>query len=51
MRQIRADYRTAKISEKLRAMLELLETFTLRPTEMSPERVRVVHTRSVPSAT
>ena len=42
MRQIRADYRTARISEKLRAMLGLLETFTLRPSEMSPERVRVV---------
>jgi alkylhydroperoxidase family enzyme len=36
------DYRTAPIGEKLRAMLELLETFTLRPDEMSPERVRVV---------
>jgi alkylhydroperoxidase family enzyme len=35
-------YRTAPIGEKLRAMLELLETFTLRPDEMSPERVRVV---------
>ncbi len=42
MKQIRADYRTAKISEKLRAMLELLETFTLRPDEMSPDKVRVV---------
>jgi alkylhydroperoxidase family enzyme len=42
MRQIRVDYRTAKISEKLRAMLGLLETFTLRPDEMTPEKVRVV---------
>jgi alkylhydroperoxidase family enzyme len=42
MKQIRADYRTAKISEPLRAMLALLETFTLRPEEMTPEKVRVV---------
>jgi alkylhydroperoxidase family enzyme len=42
MRQIRADYRTAKISESLRAMLGLLETFTLRPEEMTSEKVRAV---------
>ena len=42
MKQILADYRTAKISEKLRAMLALLETFTLRPDEMTPDKVRVV---------
>jgi len=42
MNQIRADYRTAKISEKLRAMLGLLETFTLHPEAMGPEAVRVV---------
>ena len=42
MKQIRADYRTAAIDEKLRAMLTLLETFTLRPSEMTPEKVRVV---------
>lgn len=41
MSQIRQDYRTANISERLRAMLALLETFTLRPEEMSPEIVRV----------
>jgi alkylhydroperoxidase family enzyme len=34
------DYRTAQISARMRAMLELLETFTLRPTELTPERVR-----------
>ena len=50
MRQIRADYRTAQISEKLRAMLELLETFTLRPGEMSPEKVRVVMAAGVSKA-
>jgi len=33
------DYRTAPIDEKLRAMLGLLETFTLRPDEMSPSSV------------
>jgi alkylhydroperoxidase family enzyme len=42
MRQVRADYRTAKISEKLRAMLALLETFTLHPEQLSPDKVRVV---------
>jgi alkylhydroperoxidase family enzyme len=36
------DYRTAPIGEKLRAMLGLLETFTLRPDEMSPKLVREV---------
>ena len=42
MKQIRADYRTAPISEKLRAMLALLETFTLHPEQMSADKVRVV---------
>jgi alkylhydroperoxidase family enzyme len=37
-----ADYRTAPIGEKLRAMLGLLETFTLRPDELSPRLVREV---------
>jgi alkylhydroperoxidase family enzyme len=35
-----ADYETAPIGEKLRAMLGLLETFTLRPDAMSPALVR-----------
>ena len=47
MKQIRADYRTAKISEKLRAMLGLLEVFTLRPNEMTPEKVRAVNEAGV----
>jgi alkylhydroperoxidase family enzyme len=34
------NYRTAPIDEKLRAMLGLLETFTLRPDQMSADRVR-----------
>ena len=36
------DYRTAPIDEKLRAMLGLLETFTLRPDDLTPDRVRSV---------
>ena len=36
------DYRTAPIDEKLRAMLGLLETFTLRPDAIGPEDVRAV---------
>lgn len=32
-----ADYRTAPISEKLRAMLAFLEKLTLRPDEIGPE--------------
>jgi alkylhydroperoxidase family enzyme len=42
MRQIREDYRTAQISERLRAMLGLLEIFTLHPEQMSAETVRAV---------
>jgi alkylhydroperoxidase family enzyme len=36
------DYRTAPIDEKLRAMLGLLETFTLRHEEISAADVRLV---------
>jgi alkylhydroperoxidase family enzyme len=36
------DYRTAPIDEKLRAMLGLLETFTLRPNELTAADVRAV---------
>jgi alkylhydroperoxidase family enzyme len=36
------DYRTAPIDEPLRAMLGLLEIFTLRPSELGPADVRVV---------
>ena len=42
MAAVLADYRTAPIDEKLRAMLALLETFTLRPDELGPEDVRAV---------
>jgi len=40
MQQVLADYRTAPISEKLRATLALLDAFTLAPSTLSPERVR-----------
>jgi len=36
------DYRTAPIDEKLRAMLGLLETFTLHPEELDAAGVRAV---------
>jgi alkylhydroperoxidase family enzyme len=36
------DYRTAPIDEKLRAMLGLLETFTLHPDQLTPEQIRPV---------
>ena len=42
MEPVLADYRTAPIGEGLRAMLGLLETFTLRPDELRPADVRVV---------
>jgi alkylhydroperoxidase family enzyme len=42
MAAVLADYRTAPIDDKLRAMLGLLETFTLRPDELTAEDVRAV---------
>ena len=42
MKTVLADYRTAPIDEKLRAMLGLLETFTLRPDELTAADVRAV---------
>jgi alkylhydroperoxidase family enzyme len=47
MRQVREDYRTAEISEKLRAMLALLETFTLHPEQMTADKVRAVMSAGV----
>jgi alkylhydroperoxidase family enzyme len=47
MRQVRDNYKTARISEKLRAMLGLLETFTLHPDKMSPDKVRAVMAQGV----
>ena len=37
-----ADYKTAQISEPLRAMLKLLERFTLEPDELTADDVRPV---------
>jgi len=42
MQPVLDDYRTAPIDEKLRAMLALLETFTLRPDELTAADVRAV---------
>ena len=42
MRLVLENYRTAPIDEKLRAMLGLLEIFTLRPNEISAADVRPV---------
>ena len=42
MQQVLADYRTAKISEQLRATLVLLEKLTLTPDTLSPSDVRPV---------
>ena len=42
MKPVLDDYRTAPIDEKLRAMLGLLETFTLHPDRMNAEAVRAV---------
>lgn len=42
MAAVLADYRTAPIDDKLRAMLGLLETFTLRPDELTAADVRAV---------
>jgi uncharacterized peroxidase-related enzyme len=39
VRAVLEDYRTAPISEKLRAMLGFLEKLTLRPAEVGPEDV------------
>jgi alkylhydroperoxidase family enzyme len=47
MRQIRENYRTAQISGKLRAMLELLETFTLHPEQMTADKVRATMSAGV----
>ena len=42
MKPVLDNYRTAPIDEKLRAMLGLLEIFTLRPDELSANDVRPV---------
>ena len=42
MKAVLEDYRTAPIDEKLRAMLGLLETFTLHPEQLNARGVRAV---------
>ena len=42
MKAVLADYHTAPIDEKLRAMLGFLETFTQRPDELTAADVRAV---------
>ncbi|MFN2601397.1 MAG: hypothetical protein ABR582_01435 [Gemmatimonadaceae bacterium] len=42
MQPVLDNYRTAPIDERLRAMLGLLETFTLDPEQMNAGRVREV---------
>ena len=42
MKPVLDDYRTAPIDEKLRAMLGLLETFTLNHEQLSATRIREV---------
>ena len=49
MAAILEDRETAPIAEPLRAMLRLLETFTLRPGELTPESVRAVLATGVTS--
>ena len=42
MRLVLENYRTAPIGEKLRAMLGLLETFTLHPDQLTAARIQEV---------
>ena len=42
MKAVLEDYRTAPIDEKLRAMLGLLEIFTLHPEQLNARGVRAV---------
>ena len=42
MKRVLEDYRTAPIDERLRAMLGLLETFTMRPDAIGPADIRAV---------
>jgi len=42
MKPVLENYRTAPIDEKLRAVLGLLDTFTLQPELLTPDDVRAV---------
>ena len=46
-RAVEADWRTAPIDEKLRAMLGFIETLTLRPTELGPADADAVRAAGV----
>lgn len=41
-KRVLEDYRTAPIDEKLRAMIGLLETFTLHPDQLTPRSILAV---------
>ena len=41
------DWRTAPVSEAIRAMLAFLETLTLRPDEVSPEQIQAMRQAGV----
>ena len=47
MQPVLDDYRSAPIGEKLRAMLGLLEIFTLRPDDLRADDVRTVLAQGV----
>ena len=42
MGRVLENYRTAPLDEKVRAMLRLLEKFTMNPTELGPTDIRAV---------
>ena len=46
-RAVEADWRTAPIDEKLRAMLGFIETLTLRPDELGPADAEAVRAAGV----
>jgi alkylhydroperoxidase family enzyme len=50
MAAVLRDYRSAPVSDKVRAMLGLLEKLTLRPEAVTPEDVQAVRTAGVSDA-
>ncbi|HET9799925.1 MAG TPA: hypothetical protein VFP90_18145 [Gemmatimonadaceae bacterium] len=50
MAAVLADYRTAPLDERMRATIGLLETFTLRPDELTAADVRAVMAAGVSKA-
>jgi len=47
VKAVLADYRTAPVSEKLRAMLGFLEKLTLQPSEIGPADVALLRTAGI----